>query len=428
MITDSQIKSAMKAVSDEITLRDKAEGKGAGSLLLVVRRLADKTVSAQWFAMAKRDGKRSKRALGRYPDVSLSMARQMMRTEISPGLRAGKTLDRAAGVGKPTLEKMLQAFVDDMKAKGKASAGEVERMLLKADGCAAAVIGRDKLASSVTVEDAIGWIRTYFRAGHRGAADKARAYLSVAFGWATKSANDYTTDKGADWGVTVNPVAAIPKDAGARRTRERNLAAGELAALWVGADPKGDGWSFETALCVRLMIATGQRVQETLRVDGSEVDLDAAMWNMPKHKTKGGKRPHSLPLPALAVDVLRELKEVHGDGPLFPSRTGSKTERVKYSSINHAVARWLKREDVTVNPFQPRDLRRTWKSRTGDLGIDRFTRDLIQQHAQSDTGSKHYDRASYLPQMRQAMTAWNDWLSNELERFKKSIGTMAKAA
>ena len=60
--------------------------------------------------------------------------------------------------------------------------------------------------------------------------------------------------------------------------------------------------------------------------------------------------------------------------------------------------------------FQPRDLRRTWKSRTHDAGIDRFTRDLIQQHAKSDTGTKNYDRADYFEQMKEAMTKWNAWL------------------
>lgn len=60
--------------------------------------------------------------------------------------------------------------------------------------------------------------------------------------------------------------------------------------------------------------------------------------------------------------------------------------------------------------FTSRDLRRTWKSRAHDAGVDRFTRDLIQQHAKSDTGSKNYDRADYVPQMREAMAKWSAWL------------------
>lgn len=407
MLTDTKIKAAMKAVATEHTLRDKADGRGAGSLLLVVRRLADKSATATWYATVKRHGKRAKKTLGRYPELSLADARALMRSEISPALRKGQVLQRATGVGTPTVGRMFEAYVAGMRAKGRASADEVERMLLTCDGNAADHIGRDRLAADVTPADCIAWIATFYERGFRGAADKARAYLSAAFGWALKSANDYTAKTRADWGIRANPVAAIPKDAGARRTRDRNLQAGEIAALWYA-----EGMSVETLACIRLLLCCGQRVQETLRIDGSEVDLDRALWRMPAEKTKGGKRPHTIPLPALAVDVLRQLKELHGDGPLFPARSGSKGDRMEHQTIGHALARWRARPDVDVPAFQPRDLRRTWKSRAHDAGVDRFTRDLIQQHAQGDTGSKHYDRATYLPQMRAAMDAWNEWLLN----------------
>lgn len=82
------------------------------------------------------------------------------------------------------------------------------------------------------------------------------------------------------------------------------------------------------------------------------------------------------------------------------------------SAIARAVRRYVVAEGADVRDFQARDLRRTWKSRTHDAGIDRFTRDLIQQHAKgSDTGSKHYDRADYFKQMREAMDKWNAWLT-----------------
>ncbi|MNP22102.1 hypothetical protein D3C76_1147560 [compost metagenome] len=74
------------------------------------------------------------------------------------------------------------------------------------------------------------------------------------------------------------------------------------------------------------------------------------------------------------------------------------------------MRRWCGEKVGPLPAFQPRDLRRTWKSRSHDAGIDRFTRDLIQQHAKSDTGSKHYDRAVYLPQMRAAMKLWDAYL------------------
>ena len=96
------------------------------------------------------------------------------------------------------------------------------------------------------------------------------------------------------------------------------------------------------------------------------------------------------------------------DGPLFPSRNQSKNQLIHDSSIMQAIERWYTNNKQA--PLQTRDLRRTWKSRTADAGIDRFIRDVIQQHTNQDTGSKNYDRANYLPQMREAMTKWEKWL------------------
>jgi len=77
-------------------------------------------------------------------------------------------------------------------------------------------------------------------------------------------------------------------------------------------------------------------------------------------------------------------------------------------ALNRSIARWCDKN--SHNRFQTRDIRRTWKSRAGDAGIDRFTRDLIQQHQKTDTGSRHYDRMDYFPQMLAAMNKWEEWL------------------
>jgi integrase len=403
MLTDKTIKAAIAAVQTELTLNDGAtNGRGSGSLVLVVRRLANGQTSAQWFASWKRDGKRQKKQLGRYPETSLAVARQMMATDLAPQIRAGKT-PRQTSAELPTVARMFQGYADSMKDKGRASATEVERALLKAEHNAADALGRDKLAANIEPDDVVRFVSGFFERGHRGAADKARSYIASAFTWAIRSANDYTNKNRQDWGVTRNPAADLPKDAGAIGTRDRNLSAAEIRALWFA-----DGFTLETRACVRLLIACGQRVQETLRIEGSEIDLLAMVWRMPAHKTKGGTRAHTIPLPLQAMQPLADLIAVHGSGPLFPARTGSKSALIPHQSINQAIGRWIATSKAV--PFQTRDIRRTWKSRTHDAGIDRFTRDLIQQHAKHDTGSKNYDRADYMPQMRKAMDQWQAWL------------------
>lgn len=307
-----------------------------------------------------------------------------------------------------TVENMFKGYVSSMHGKGRASASEVERVLLVSKNSAADALGRSRPAAEVEPNDVVQFVARFFKAGHRGAADKARSYIASAYAWAIASANDYTVEHRQDWGIARNPAADVAKDVGATQTRDRNLAADELRQLWEAS--MGDGFSYEVGAVIRMLIGCGQRVQETLRIEGSEIDLEAKLWKMPAHKTKGRKQAHAIPLPAVVIPTLKELIAKHGEGPLFPGCPGSGEELIGHRSINHALARWQALPGVTIAHFQTRDLRRTWKSRAHDAGVDRFTRDLIQQHAKSDTGSKNYDRADYVPQMREAMAKWSAWL------------------
>lgn len=360
-----------------------------------------------------RDASRTQRkmTLCRCSDATPAAARDLAR-DVFVRVARGEdpTAERRPDREGPTIEAMFKARVAAMKARGRANAGEVERVLLLARNNAADHLGRNTRPADVTPGDIVGYVSTFFKAGHRGAADKARGYLAAAFAWAIKSANDYTVAERQDWGVTMNPAAAVAKDHGAAQVRDRNLSADELRQFWAACCDGNGGFGPEIELALKAMICCGQRLQETLRMTGAEIDLDAKVWTMPAQKTKGRKRPHSIPLPDLLIPDLRAAKERHGDGTLFPARTGSSQDTVGAISVAHAVRRWCDSEDCTMTAFQPRDLRRTWKSRAHDAGVDRFTRDLIQQHAKNDTGSKNYDRSDYNPQMRAAMTKWNRWL------------------
>lgn len=355
------------------------------------------------------DGTQRKQTIAKSTVMPPEKARDLARKELAKVAEgqdpmAARTPKKDAG---KTLEAMFQAYVDNMKAKGRVSAVEVERALLLAENNAADALGRHDAPSTVTPGKVVDYLSTFYQAGHKGAADKHRSYISSAFTWAMKVAHDYTAQHRQDWGVTSNPAAHIARDQDAIKTGDRHLLAHEVRALWNATD--GEGFDLHTAACVKILIGTGQRVQEVLRIDGSEIDLQAMQWKMPIHKTKTKKRAHTVPIPAVLAPVFQLLKGLHGDGPLFPARAGSGSELMPHQSVNQAIGRWLE-DKKKVAHFTSRDLRRTWKSRAHDAGIDRFTRDLIQQHAKNDTGSKHYDWAEYLPQMTEAMAKWNAWL------------------
>lgn len=347
------------------------------------------------------------------PDKARGLARDVFMTVASGGDPAAERKPERPDTSGPTLEAMFKARIVAMRSRGRVMADEVERVLLLAKYNAADTMGRTRAPGTITPDDVIKFVSKYFAEGHRGAADKARGYLAATFEWAIKSANDYTVANRQDWGVKTNPASAVAKDHGASVARDRNLTAAELRAFWLACQDGNAGFTEGTEVCLRVLMACGQRVQETLRLEGADLDLDAKLWTMPAHKTKGRKAKHVIPLPDIIIPDLRRLKDKHGNGTLFPAKHESSASGVLTPlAIAHAVRRYVVAEGAEVPPFQARDLRRTWKSRTHDAGIDRFTRDLIQQHAKgSDTGSKHYDRADYFKQMREAMDKWNAWLT-----------------
>lgn len=407
MLTQTEIARAIRTATTETVLIDTSEGRGTGSLRLRIRPTAT-GVTATWVAAWGTGKTRAFVPIGKYPAIGIAEARTAYRTEIVPALIAGKDPRiKTAAAGKPTVRRLFAAYVGHMRGMERQSADEVERVLLLTRRSAAAVLGPERLAGSVDPGEIASYLASYFQAGHRGAADKARAYIHAAYAWGLRSSHDYTSAHRQDWGLKSNPAAAVARDAGAIGTRDRNLSAREIRLLWEAAG--GKGFSADVGAAIRLLIATGQRVKETLRVEGAEIDLISRVWNMPTHKTKTKIAPHSVPLPPQAVEICQELISRHGAGPLFPARRGSAGVLIGYQSVSRAIQRW-NASGQHMALFECRDLRRTWKSRAADAGIDKHTRDLIQQHARGDTGSRVYDRADYSPQMRAAMDRWGDWL------------------
>lgn len=397
MLSDRQIQAAIRRCETETTLND-GGSHGTGSLVLVIRKLKDQT-AAQWVGRWWVDGKQRKKSLGRYPDMGAGQAREAFREQVSAVLASGKSPRVVVAVTeRPTVQRLFDAYVDRMVADGKSSAAQVRHSLNQV----AEFLGPNRPAGDVDASDVAAFLAGVYGRGAAVYADRFRSYMSAAFNYGMKAAHDYRSDRRQDWGIKTNPVTAVPKDTGAAKARDRALSAAEIAQLWHATS--GAGFALETAAAIRLLICCGQRVRETLRMDASEIDLASATWTMPAEKTKGGRLPHVVPLPDLALPTLRLLLQVRPTGLLMP---------ISDMGICKALARW--RPTVGAEYFQPRDLRRTWKSRTHDAGVDRYTRDLIQQHAMGDTGSRHYDRADYMAQKRDAMAKWNAWLENCLQ-------------
>jgi len=141
-----------------------------------------------------------------------------------------------------------------------------------------------------------------------------------------------------------------------------------------------------------------------------DVDFEEKTMTIPSTISKN-KLDHVVPLCNIAMSVIHSLHELTGEyDHLF---TGSYRGKLSNGRVIHNVTIAGVIRDFCkkkIDKFVARDIRRTFKTLAGKAGISKELRDRLQNHALKDVSAIHYDRYDYLPQKREAMKVWNDYL------------------
>jgi len=356
------------------------------------------------------NGERTQINLGRYPSVKLKKAREkaiayrdLIAQRIDPKDEARREKEQQAAIaGRPTVEDLFDAYIADLEMDQKRSAPEVRRVFYKH---IKPVIGAS-IAAEVSTDQILDVLTPIVRRGALVHADNVRAYLHAAFAFGLH-ANTSTRWRGRIplFGLTANPVAATKKAMRRKPVGTRALSKEEVQRVWYGS-----GISPASHLAVKLLLATGQRVEEVLQATWDEFDLDEGRWTIPAKRRKGRdptSEPHIVPLTDFHIKLLDEVRHTTAHAVwLFPhnDRKGPR----KADALYQAVSRFCAANEI--KPFAPRDCRRTFKTLAGSIGIDLELRNRLQGHAMTDIGSVHYDRWGYLPEKRAAMEKWTHWL------------------
>jgi integrase len=195
-----------------------------------------------------------------------------------------------------------------------------------------------------------------------------------------------------------------------------------------------DGYqgSFVVSCALRLAPLVFVRPGELRHAEWSEIDLDAGEWNIPYAKMKAtrpekAKRKndlHLVPLSRQAVDILRELRPLTGGGRyVFPSvRPGDRP--ISENTVNAALRRLgYTKEEVTGHGF--RATARTILDEVLQVRPDLTEHQLA--HAVKDPNGRAYNRTSFLPERRQMMQLWSDYLDG-LKAGAKVIPITGKRA
>ncbi len=426
-LTDREL-LGLKPKDNKYYVTDNQQERGKGALWVLVRPSAKKV----FYFVYRLDGKRIFIVLGDYSKsnsgkgITLQQARTK-KNELAAFLVQGlnpkaelirQEFEREQAERKQnqlgTVEELFKGYTNKLKRDGKKSHVQVQDSL---ERNAFPLLCKDSSANQVTSYDIKLILHSVIKRGALVQSNRVRSYLSAAFTYGIEHDNDPTTmDSLITFQLDRNPVRDVPKALKYEKPGDRELSANEIRQLWHTFNVSGRFSHIEHVL--KLILATGgQRVTEVSQARWEEFDIVGKVWEIPNSRTKNGKA-HLVPLNNLALYLLDAIKNhTSGSTYLFPNRVDS-SRPIDTVSLSHATRRFCNEPSNKFSSFSPRDLRRTCKTRMGELGLSKEIRDRINNHALGDVSSKHYDRYDYLKEKRIALEAWGRKLEQVINNVK----------
>ena len=395
--------------------------------------------------------------LGSYPALTLKAAREEAPRILAAivGGRRPREIEaerqRAnARKRRDTFAAAVEAFIADEKVKGLRTAGETEQVLRReflGQACQRVTVERNGVKQRVTqyhdtrdpawrsrpiVEitrrDVIERLDAIKRRNGKHAARHALGAIRKFFNWCAE---------GERFGVETSPCANVRDKTigitGKDLKRRRVLSDDELRDVWHAAEELGspETRGFPYAPLVRLLVVTGQRLNDIASARWSEIDLDDAddaMLSVPPERYKTGVA-HEVPLSPLAVELLRTLPRFPGyvfttTGGTRPVNGLSKTKR----RFDAAIAKRRKgRHADPMPPWVLHDLRRSVRTRlVGDLGVDAFIAERVIGHTLPGLHAV-YDVGTHREQKRAALDRWAVKLAAIIEPPAAPAGAVVPA-
>jgi integrase len=352
-LTDIRIRNAKPA--QELLLPD------GGNLYLRIRPkpTAEKGFSYSWLVRIKRHGRRRVHSLGIYPGLTIKEARA----------EAARIVAKERGEARVDVRSAVEDYLDVMIRPHyrRVNNAEVYARRLQARLGSIAV-------DAVRPVDVSRLIAEHVREAPV-AAMRMLGFAKQFFNWCV----------GMGY-VDRSPIADVQSRVFGvvEESRERILTDDEIKALWHAPD-------LPHRALLRFLLLTGLRIGEAQAAQRDWIDADDWLA-LPAEVMKAGK-PHRCCLSPLAREQIEAAAAPH----LF--------RVVSPTSVQAAVHRWQDRHGVT-DRWTPHDLRRTFASRCGDLGIAPHVIAKLLAHTFTPSASLPvYLRSEWIEERKQATMA-----------------------
>ena len=396
-LTDTKIRQA-KPTDKPFQLQD------GGGLYLEVRPTGRKIWRYRYWMP---DGKDGRMTLGDYPAVSLQDARrkredarEVVKTGRNPVVAQKVARLSESATGAATFEAVMREFV------AKKSAAWSERYRVEFVRILEANILPD--LGKVPISDIkpaalLGVLRKMEERGAATYATIARSRCSAVFRYAVQTLRCESDPAALIAGAIIRPTRETA------RPMPREVLAELLNKL--GAY----GGHRTTVIAMHIIMLTFVRTIELRRAEWQDFDLGASVWSIPADKMKMA-RPHIVPLASQAVDLLRELHTITGNGRLLFPHSRRPSEQMAQDTLNSSF------RFMGMGQWSAHDFRATASTHLHELGYPSEHIELQLAHSDSNSIRGVYNHARYLPERAEMMQAWADWIYSIRRSEAKQAG------
>ena len=347
------------------------DGRGGLGLSLLVRPASRGGFAKCWTQSVRIDGKPTSIGLGRYPVVTLTMARERA-LENARCIVQGHDPRRRSVQSVPTFAKACESVIAIHHGNWKDGRRTENQWRASLAAYALPRLGNmpvDKIATADVMKVLLPIWTT-----KRETARRVRRRIGAVMKWAV--AQGHRTDNPAG-----NAISEVLPANNAPRNHQRALL------------------SFE------FLVLTACRSGEVRKALWGEIDLDAAVWTIPAERMKT-HRMHRVPLSSRALAVLDEAQRElgHGGDIVFPSPTGMPPR-------HDAMGALLRKLKIGAVPLGFRSSFRDWPAVCMDA--PREVCELALAHVNSDRVEAAYRRTDLFDRRRELMQQWDHYVASQ---------------
>ena len=313
MLTDTEIRTKGKPRAKAFKLADH------GGLYLLI----NPSGSRLWRYRQYLGGKEKLHALGSYPDVSLKQAR-----EARDKIKRDGVKDKTS-----TFEAVARRCIAEM-AENRCDRHEVYSLRRMTEMFAA--FGSTPL-DEVKPKQIADVLEALVKRGAPSMASKARTLVSQTYRYAYKKGL-CDRDPTALLEVTLPPSKPRPA-----------VPLKDVPALL--SKIEGYGGHPVTKLALQMLMRSWLRVEELLKAEWPEFDMEAGVWIVPESRMKKkGRGDHVVPLSKQALAILEQLKTINGD-KRFVFASGRKNQPISKNTPLYALYRLGYHQEMCSHGF-----------------------------------------------------------------------------